>query len=256
MGDAYRRFWTDVGDTFPDLGGAASTAYYRANEQRLLTTYLPPLQGLRILKTDLWDEARNTRILWWAAAQGARVHGIDLSAPTARAARNESRGAGYTVVADCRHVPYASASFDAVYSMGTIEHFDESEAAIREMARVLVPGGRAIVGVPNRLDPFLRPLMVTALSAVGLYGYGYEKSYTRGALRRMMERAGLQVVVETAILFIPGWVRMIDLACHAWRPAWSPLTAAMVKPFERLDHYCPAVRRHGYLIVAVGEKIP
>ena len=49
--------------------------------------------------------------------------------------------------------------------MGTIEHFDESDAAVREMWRVLKPGGRAVVGVPNRLDPFLRPLLVAAMSA-------------------------------------------------------------------------------------------
>jgi SAM-dependent methyltransferase len=173
---AYRRFWTHVGDTFPDLGGAASTEYYRANEERLLREYLGPLAGRRILKTDLWDETRNTRILWWAAEQGAHVYGIDISFPIARAARDEGRGAGQCVVADCRRVPYAADSFDAVYSMGTIEHFDESDVAVREMARVLKPGGRAVVGVPNRLDPFLRPLMVSTLSAVGLYGYGFEKS--------------------------------------------------------------------------------
>lgn len=254
MNRAYRGFWNDVGDRFPDLGGAASTEYYRANEERLFNDYLSPLHGRRILKTDLWDEARNTRILWWVARSGARVHGIDISEPTTRGARRQAPPGAHTVVADCRQVPYAAQSFDAVYSMGTIEHFDESAAAVHEMARVLRPGGRAIVGVPNRLDPFLRPLLVTALSAVGMYGYGYEKSFTRGALRRLMQSAGLRVVAETAILFIPGWVRMLDLACHAWLPALTPLTTGLVKPFELLDRHVPAVRRHGYLIVAVGER--
>ena len=47
---------------------------------------------------------------------------------------------------------------------------------------------------------------------------------------------------------------MLDLACHAWAPRLTPLTAAMVKPFVVLDRRFPAVRRHGYLIAAVGEK--
>ena len=64
----YRDFLGGVGERFPDLGGAASTRYYADNEQRLFTEHLPPLDGLRILKTDLWDEAKNTRILAWAAA--------------------------------------------------------------------------------------------------------------------------------------------------------------------------------------------
>jgi SAM-dependent methyltransferase len=55
---------------------------------------------------------------------------------------------------------------------------------VEEMARVLKPGGRAIVGVPNRHDPFLRPLFATALQAIGLYGYGYEKSYLTPARER------------------------------------------------------------------------
>lgn len=170
-------------------------------------------------------------------------------------ARAEGRGLTPRFsVADCRHLPYRDDTFDAIYSMGTIEHFDDSAAAVREMRRVLKPGGRAIVGVPNRLDPFLRPLMVTALSAIGRYDYGFEKSYTRRALRRLMTESGFTVVGETAILFIPGWVRMLDLACHAWWPAWTPLTAALVRPFAFLDRHVPRVRRHGYLIAAVGEK--
>ena len=52
--DRYQAFWARVGSTFLDLGGAVSTAYY-------------PLQELKVLKTDLWEEARNTRILQWAA---------------------------------------------------------------------------------------------------------------------------------------------------------------------------------------------
>ena len=151
-------------------------------------------------------------------------------------------------------MPYRDDSFDAIYSMGTIEHFDETDAAVREMWRVLKPGGRAIVGVPNRLDPFLRPLMVTALSAAGLYDYGFEKSYTRRGLRELLTASGFTVVAESAILFMPGWLRMLDLACHAWMPALTPLTAAAVWPFAFLDRHWAFVRRHGYLIASVGEK--
>ena len=62
------------------------------------------------------------------------------------------------------------------------------------------------------------------------------------------------MIAETAILFIPGWLRMLDLACHAWMPALRPLTTMMVRPFAFLDARFPALRRHGYLVVAVGEK--
>lgn len=253
----YRRFWAEVGDRFPDLGGAASTRYYSDNERRLLTEHLPALRGLRLFKTDLWDEARNTRILAWAGQQGARVFGIDISEPTmtrARAAFESAPDGCLGAVADVRELPFQDASFDAIYSMGTIEHFDETQRAIEEIARVLKPGGRAIVGVPNRHDPFLRPLFAATLQALGLYAYGFEKSYSRRTLREMLERAGFTVVAETAILFIPGWLRMLDLACHAWFRPLARVTGALVWPFAFLDRHVPAVRRHGYLLATVVVK--
>ena len=257
---AYRDFWAGVGERFPDLDGAASTRYYADNERRLFAEHFSPLEGLKILKTDLWDEAKNTRILAWASRQGARACGIDIAEPIviqARAAFDTAPGARHGLqcaVGDVRDLPFRDASFDAIYSMGTIEHFDETERAVEEMARVLKPGGRAIVGVPNRYDPFLRPLFATVLQAVGLYQYGYEKSYSRRALNQMLEKAGLDVVAETAILFIPGWLRMLDLACHVWCQPFAAVTGALVRPFVFLDRHVPALRRHGYLLATVVMK--
>lgn len=255
----YQQFWEGVGSRFPDLDGAVSTRYYQANERRLFDEHFPPLNGLRIFKTDLWDEAKNTRILVWASQHGARAYGIDISAPTvdqARAVFAETQGATPLggVIGDVRNIPFAENSFDLIYSMGTIEHFDETEQAVAEMARVLKPGGRAIIGVPNRHDPFLRPLMATLMQWCGLYAYGHEKSYSRASLNAMCVRNGFVVVDETAILFIPGWLRILDLACHAWCRPLSWFTGLCVQPFVWLDQHVPAVRRHGYLLATVVTK--
>jgi len=254
---AYLAFWTAVGEQFPDLGGAASTRYYATDEQRLFREHLPPLSGLRILKTDLWDEAKNTRILAWAADRGAVSFGVDISQPTinrARTAFAPASGPLHAAAADVRDLPFRDASFDAVYSMGTIEHFDETEQAVKEIVRVLRTGGSAIIGVPNRHDPFLRPLLATVLQGLGLYAYGYEKSYSRRALRDMLERAGLTVVAETSILFIPGALRMLDLACYSWCRPLSIVTAALVWPFAWLARHVTAVRKQGYLLATVALK--
>ena len=244
-----------MGAEFPDLGGAASTSFYFENEKRLFKEHAHELRGRRVLKTDLWDEARNTRILRWVERQGAKVVGIDISAPVVQMARAQFTGVPLTAAgADVRALPFADGTFDVVYSMGTIEHFPESDLALGEIHRVLKPGGRAIIGVPNRHDPFLRSLLVAALYRLGLYGYGYEKSYSRRTFRHMIEAAGLVVSAEEAILFLPGWLRMLDLACHTWCRPLTRVTAAGVRLFVWLDARLPAVRRHGYLLVSIGDR--
>ncbi len=252
---AYHRFWHNVGDDFPDLGGAPSTAFYRENEIRLLEGSLPPLTGLRILKTDLWDEAKNTRILQWAASRGALAFGVDVSAPIARDARRcfgsvPLRG----VVADVRALPFRDAAFDAVYSMGTVEHFHETEQAVCEIHRVLRPGGIAVIGVPNRHDPFLRPALVALLQSLEWYSYGYEKCYSRLAWRGILERAGFDVLDQSGILFVPGWLRMLDLWCHTSAPFLTRLTRIAMAPFVWLHRRVPATHRYGYLLASVVRR--
>ncbi len=253
----YRGFWADVGENFPDLSGARSTVQYREDEQRLLRDYLPPLSGLRVFKTDLWDESRNTRILRWAADSGSCAFGVDISPGVVWRATENFAAKGLTlrgVLGDVRTLPFEAESFDAIYSMGTVEHFADTEGALKELFRVLRPGGRAIIGVPNRWDPFLRPLLVVLLDRLGLYDYGFEKSYSRRTFRRMLTRAGFHVTTETGILFLPGWLRMLDLACHVWARPLSRLTGWAVAPFQVLSRRVPWLRRHGYMLATVVER--
>jgi SAM-dependent methyltransferase len=250
----YQAFWHEVGASFPDLEGATSTAHYRECEQRLLREFLP-LKGTRLLKTDLWDEARNTRILQWAADQGADVIGIDISGPTVVEAKKAFGDRPLrATVADVRHIPLADASVTAVYSMGTVEHFDETDLALREIFRVLAPGGRAIIGVPNRLDPFLRPALVWLMQRAGWYHYGFEKSYTHARFAAMLRHAGFNIVAHSGLLFIPGWLRMADLLAHTrWRPL-RRVTSPVVRWFAAVERRYPWVRRHGYLLAIVCER--
>lgn len=248
-------FWNDVGESFPSLKGAASTRYYFECERWLFEAFFPPLRGRSLFKTDLWDEAKNTEILRWAAQQGARPFGVDIAFEIAREARRvlESHRPGL-VVSDIRALPFRNDSFELIYSMGTIEHFADSDVAAQEIFRVLKPGGTAIVGVPNKLDPFLRPLLVHVLNKLEMYVYGMEKSFTAAGLRRLLEATGLRVTAVSGILFIPGWLRMLDLLCHTRFPRLAGITGWLVQPFRWLYRRVPAVRRHGYLIACVASK--
>jgi SAM-dependent methyltransferase len=252
---AYGEYWTRVGSDFPSLKGAASTRYYAECEQLLFDELLPDIAGKSLFKTDLWDEAKNSEILLWAAERGARVAGADIALATIAGARDLLAAHRPAFAAgDVRRIPFRDGSFDLVYSMGTIEHFDETREAVAEIYRVLKPGGRALVGVPNLLDPFLRPVMVAVLDRVGRYDYGLEKAYTHGQLREMLESAGFRVGGRSGILFMPGWLRMADLWLHVRGSRWARLTAAAIRPFAWANRRFPAIRRHGYLIAAVAEK--
>ena len=252
---AYRSFWSQVGRDFPSLKGAASTDYYFEGERLLLSRFFPRLAGRTLFKTDLWDEAKGTEILRWAAEQGARPVGIDIAHATVAGAR--SLLAPYRpafALADLRSLPLRSESIDLVYSMGTIEHFEDYETAVAEIFRVMKPGGHAIVGVPNKLDPFLRPVLVQALRLFGAYPYGLEKSFTPAELRRLLESVGFQAKALSGVLFMPGWLRMVDLVLHARGSRLERATRMLVRPFEALFRRFPAVRRHGYLIAWAVEK--
>lgn len=50
--------------------------------------------------------------------------------------------------------PYPANAFDLILSHEVIEHVQDDRAALAEMARVLRPGGRAIIFCPNRWYPF------------------------------------------------------------------------------------------------------
>jgi ubiquinone/menaquinone biosynthesis C-methylase UbiE len=251
----YRAFWDLVGSTFPAFKGAASTRYYFECERMLFETFFADLNGRVLLKTDLWNEAKNTDILSWAAAQGVRPVGIDLSLDVVREGfRALEAHRPRCLVSDVRSLPFPAGTFDLLYSMGTIEHFTDYDVAVREMFRVLKPGGRAIIGVPNKLDPFLRPALVYLLQQLGLYAYGMEQSFTPGALRRLLESERFLVTAQTGVLFMPGWLRMLDLLCFTRVPRLAKWTAALVRPFSWLYLHVPSLRRHGYLTACVVEK--
>ena len=65
---------------------------------------------------------------------------------------------------------------------------------------------------------------------------------------------GVEVVAETGILFMPGWLRMLDLALHCWCRPLGWVTRPAVAGCAWLDRHVPLVRRHGYLLASVGVK--
>jgi SAM-dependent methyltransferase len=71
-----------------------------------------------------------------------------------RRARRDGLGGIQWAAADMQHLPLGDATFDAVISCETIEHLPDPVQALREVHRVLAPGGRLFLTTPNYLGPF------------------------------------------------------------------------------------------------------
>lgn len=56
---------------------------------------------------------------------------------------------------DCRRIPFPDASFDAVVCLGVISYVQRYDEVLREVRRVLKPGGVMIVSFRNKFAPLL-----------------------------------------------------------------------------------------------------
>jgi SAM-dependent methyltransferase len=131
----------------PRVGGRESSEAYSLWEYEvgkgILESYaarLGDLAGKRVLdigcglggKTVAYAEAK------------ARVTGVDLSAENIARCAAFARARGVEAVfaaGDAGRLPFAEGSFDAVIANDSLEHFADPDAALRELARVLAPGG-------------------------------------------------------------------------------------------------------------------
>jgi SAM-dependent methyltransferase len=74
------------------------------------------------------------------------VTGVELSPVSVEIAR--ARGVGEVVEGSILEMPFPPESFDLAVSLDVIEHLKDDLSALRELRRVVVPGGRLLVTVP------------------------------------------------------------------------------------------------------------
>lgn len=86
------------------------------------------------------------------ARRGANALGCDIELPRLIEAR--ARGASAVLAAAGEALPFRDAALDVVVLNEVIEHVASDRQTIREVARVLAPGGMCVIFAPNRLFPF------------------------------------------------------------------------------------------------------
>lgn len=81
--------------------------------------------------------------------------GIEIEYERAHAAKQICTEANTDVVTSCgEYLPFQDNSFDLILSHEVIEHVNDDLLSVREMVRVLKPGGRIVLFCPNRGYPF------------------------------------------------------------------------------------------------------
>jgi SAM-dependent methyltransferase len=142
----------------------------------------------------------NGYVLSRYASAGANVYGIDLTRTGIDLCRQRFALAGLPgqfTVGSAEDLPFPSGSFDLVCSMGVLHHTPQTERAVREVHRVLRPGGKLIVMFYHRnsfhyrvLFPMRRLLAGKSLkqSVNEVDGVGNPKGdvYSRGELRALL----------------------------------------------------------------------
>ena len=223
-----------------------------------------------------YDETAGLRVLDVGCGQGIDVYryalagahatGVDLTPRHVELAAAHLAAMGLQaeiVEGDAESLPFETASFDRVSSNGVLHHTPDMPAALREIRRVLVPGGEARVIVYNRnsfhywltqvlLEGVLRRGLLKERSMAGVLSRGVEYSsigarplvrvYSPGQMRKQLAEAGFAGV---------------DIAVRHFQPTDTPVTYVLrrwVKPLEN-----PAVldrigRIGGWYVVATGTK--
>jgi ubiquinone/menaquinone biosynthesis C-methylase UbiE len=94
----------------------------------------------------------------------AQITGVDISTEAIAHAKNHFNASNLSYLqierAEVAPLPFPDSSFDVVLSFQVIEHVEDVSAYLREIERVLTPGGYVLIATPDRssrLFPFQEP---------------------------------------------------------------------------------------------------
>jgi SAM-dependent methyltransferase len=168
--------------------------------------------------TTLLDVACGTgRFAAYAAAERrVVVTGVDVSRVAIDAARRRLP-AGEFVVGDAQALPFADETFERVTCLGSLEHFPDPGKGAAELRRVLRPGGRAVVFLPNLffLGHVYFGLRHGTQPTEGDQGFS-ELYLTSDGWRDVLRRGGLEVVAVQRWNRIHATARVSPAVVRVW----------------------------------------
>lgn len=136
----YENYWTTGKQVY-----SGSNQGYAANFRRWMAEELRDLPaGAPILEVGCGDGAFTTEL----AKYSSFVTALDLSASQIEENRRRFPGIAFAQHDVAEPLPFPDAAFDVAWCSEVLEHLFDPAFALREMHRVLRPGGRLLVTVP------------------------------------------------------------------------------------------------------------
>jgi SAM-dependent methyltransferase len=194
-------------------------------QELLLRRWLPQREGCQMLKTDLFDEVAGQGLVASLIGSGVHVTAIDISPWIVQRCRMTHPKLD-AQVGDVRQLPFASQSFDVVFSGSTLDHFEHAQdlyLALAELRRVLRPAGLLIMTLDNPCHPLLAlrngPLL-PLWRRIGLVPYRVGATLPAAALVEALRCNGLNVREVTNVGHAP---RVLAVAAADWFERFQPL---------------------------------
>lgn len=172
-----------------------------------------------------------------------RAVGIDLS--DGMLAHAKRRGLDVQR-ASITELPFADASFDVAYSFKVLAHIEQIETAMREMARVVRPGGHVI-------GEFYNPRSLRYLVKAWKPPTRIGQETTDEAVFTRYDR------LEDVARYLPSSVKIIDhIGIRVFTPtAYAhevPVLASILRQLEKRAMRAPILKGLGGFMVVVAEK--
>ena len=257
--------------SYRDLTGTAAENYQRYFVPAIATPVSAGLLGTARLQPGehVLDVACGTGVIARLAAEAVgstgSVTGIDLAPDMINVARATPASAGPPIgwhIGDAAALPFPDDTYDTVLCQMGLMFISDRPAAVAEMRRTLVPGGRAVISTPGAIQPpfeILERALVEHIDA-GLGGFvrAVFSMHDPGALAAILRGAGLRDVTATvkqATLRLPApaeflW-QYINLTPMAPIVAQAPEAAKKAMEADIVEGWQPYVGEGG---AVVGEQ--
>ena len=169
-------------------------------ERRVILELMGPVQDADVLDAGCGDGALACAM----ASGGASVTGLDADPVMLAAARARAAMTGARVTflpGRIEQLPLADARFDVVVAVTVLCFVADAATAVREMARVLRPGGRLVLGELGRWSAWAATRRLKGWLGASTWKAAHFRS--AGALRTLLEQAGLSVDAVHGAVFYP-----------------------------------------------------